>query len=108
MNTFPSPDAPFEPAPAAADGPGPDPASADAAGRRPVRTSTIVWGLLLIAAGLLILVWLLTDIAFDPVVVLLGLTLGAGAALLIGGAVSSLGGRNRGRNPELDRSRKHG
>lgn len=108
MNTFPSSDAPFEPAPAAADGSGPDPASADAAGRRPVRTSTIVWGLLLIAAGLLILVWLLTDIAFDPVVVLLGLTLGAGAALLIGGAVSALGGRNRGRDRESDRSRKHG
>ena len=63
--------------------------------RRPARTSTIVWGLLLTTAGVLILVWLLTDIAFDPLVVLLGLTLGAGAALLAGGAVSALGGRNR-------------
>ncbi|GAA3294528.1 hypothetical protein ACFFON_12295 [Arthrobacter citreus] len=61
--------------------------------RRPARTSTIVWGLLLTAAGVLILVWLLTDIVFDPLVVLLGLTLGAGAALLIGGAVSALGAR---------------
>lgn len=63
-------------------------------GRRHVRTGTIVWGLLLIAAGVLILAWLLTDITLDPVVVLLGLTLGAGAALLIGGAVSALGSRN--------------
>ena len=62
--------------------------------RQPARTSTIVWGLLLIAAGALVLAWLLTDIVFDPLVVLLGLTLGAGAALLIGGTVSALGGRN--------------
>lgn len=66
--------------------------------RRPARTSTIVWGLLLTAAGALILIWLLTDIVFDPLVVLLGLTLGAGAALLIGGAVSALGARNGKRN----------
>ncbi|WAP52536.1 hypothetical protein OL239_04625 [Arthrobacter sp. ATA002] len=69
---------------------------ADAAGgRRPARTGTIVWGLLLVAAGVLLLAWLLTDIAFDPLVVLLGLTLGAGAALLVGGAVAALGGRDR-------------
>ncbi|MDK1359778.1 hypothetical protein QNO00_05790 [Arthrobacter sp. zg-Y1219] len=57
-----------------------------------------MWGLLLTAAGLLVLAWLLTDIAFDPLVVLLGLTLGTGAALLVGGAVSAYGGRNSGRN----------
>ena len=62
--------------------------------RRPARTSTIVWGLLLAAAGVLILVWLLTDVEFDPLVVLLGLTLGTGAALLIGGAVAALGRRD--------------
>ena len=80
MNTSPSSDARFD--------------SVDD-GRRPARTSTIVWGLLLAAAGVLILVWQLTDIAFDPLVVLLGLTLGTGAALLIGGAVAALGGRDR-------------
>lgn len=81
MNTSPSSDARFD--------------SVDDDERRPARTSTIVWGLLLAAAGVLILVWQLTDIAFDPLVVLLGLTLGTGAALLIGGAVAALGGRDR-------------
>ncbi|WP_341393359.1 hypothetical protein [Arthrobacter sp. G119Y2] len=81
MNTSPSSDARFDPV--------------DDDERRPARTSTIVWGLLLAAAGVLILVWQLTDIAFDPLVVLLGLTLGTGAALLIGGAVAALGGRDR-------------
>lgn len=80
MNSSPSSDARFD---AAEDG------------RRPARTSTIVWGLLLAAAGVLILVWLLTDIEFDPLAVTLGLTLGTGAALLIGGAVAAMGGRNR-------------
>ena len=80
MNTSPSSDARFD--------------SVDDE-RRPARTSTIVWGLLLAAAGVLILVWQLTDITFDPLVVLLGLTLGTGAALLIGGAVAALGGRDR-------------
>lgn len=63
--------------------------------RRAARTGTIVWGLLIIAAAVLLLAWLLTDITLDPLVVLLGLMLGGGAALLIGGAVSVLGGRNR-------------
>ncbi|WP_342023898.1 hypothetical protein AAE021_01280 [Arthrobacter citreus] len=80
MNTSPTSDARF---PAADEG------------RRPARTSTIVWGLLLTAAGILLLAWLLTDIAFDPLVVLLGLTLGTGTALLVGGAISALGKRNR-------------
>ena len=79
MNTSPSSDDRFD---------------ADEDKRRPARTSTIVWGLLLTAAGVLILVWLLTDVAFDPLVVLLGLTLGTGTALLAGGAVSALGARN--------------
>ena len=61
--------------------------------RRPVRTGTIVWGLLIIAVAVLILVWLLTDITLDPLAVLLGLMLGGGGALLLGGAVSVLGGR---------------
>ncbi|MCC3267415.1 hypothetical protein [Arthrobacter gengyunqii] len=78
MNTSPASDAGFD---------------AAEEGRRPARTSTIVWGLLLTAAGVLILVWLLTDITFDPLAVLLGLTLGTGAALLVGGGVSALGAR---------------
>ncbi|MET4058639.1 MFS superfamily sulfate permease-like transporter [Arthrobacter sp. UYP6] len=71
----------------------PDAFPTAAGARRPARTATIVWGLLITATGILLLAWLLTDITLDPLVVLLGLTLGAGAALLIGGAVSALGGR---------------
>lgn len=61
--------------------------------RRPVRTGTIVWGLLVIAVAVLILAWLLTDITLDPLAVLLGLMLGGGGALLLGGTLSVLGGR---------------
>lgn len=64
-------------------------------GRRPPRTSTIVWGLLITAVGALLLAWQLTAIRLDPLAVLLGLTLGTGAALLIGGAIAAMGGRNR-------------
>ena len=85
MSSFPSPSPEF-----------PASKAAPAEPRR-ARTSTIVWGLLLVAAGVLILAWQLTDITFDPLVVVLGLTLGTGAALLIGGAVSALGGRDRNR-----------
>ena len=73
--------------------PSPENSPAHSPVRRPVRTGTIVWGLLIIAAAVLLLAWLLTDIAFDPLAVVLGLMLGGGGALLIGGAVSVLGGR---------------
>lgn len=75
----------------------PDPSSGSSAlhspVRRPVRTGTIVWGLLIIAVAVLLLAWLLTDITLDPLAVLLGLMLGGGGALLLGGAISVLGGR---------------
>ena len=73
--------------------------SADAS-RRPARTATIVWGLLITAAGVLLLAWQLTDITFDPLVVLLGLVLGAGAALLIGGSISALGRAGGSKDPK--------
>lgn len=63
--------------------------------RQPVRTATIVWGLLIMAAGILLLAWLLTDISLDPMAVLLGLLIGAGAALLIGGAVAAFGKQDK-------------
>lgn len=72
-----------------------DSSSDPVSGRRPPRTSTIVWGLLITALGALLLTWQLTAIRLDPLAVLLGLTLGAGAALLIGGAASALGSRSK-------------
>ncbi|MBP3035048.1 hypothetical protein J2M53_02105 [Arthrobacter sp. zg-ZUI100] len=69
--------------------------------RQPVRTATIVWGLLIMAAGILLLAWLLTDISLDPMAVLLGLLIGAGAALLIGGAVAAFGKQDKaGKRPQ--------
>lgn len=79
-----------------------DPAATDGlpseGSRRPARTATIVWGLLVMAVGALLLVWLLTDIRFDPLVVLLGLIIGTGTALLIGGVVSAAGGARQRRS----------
>lgn len=62
--------------------------------RRPLRVGTVVWGLVLAAVGGLVLVVQLTDIRLDAGMVLLGLLIGAGAALVIGGLLAVLG-RNR-------------
>ena len=59
--------------------------------RRPLRVGTIVWGLVLAAVGSLILTVQLTGIRLDTEMVLLGILLGAGAALVIGGLISVLG-----------------
>ncbi|WP_228529096.1 hypothetical protein [Arthrobacter gandavensis] len=63
-------------------------------GHRPLRVGTIVWGLVLAAAGALVLTVQLTGIRLDTGMVLLGLLIGAGAALVIGGLLAVLG-KNR-------------
>ncbi|WP_312180068.1 hypothetical protein [Arthrobacter sp.] len=63
---------------------------------RPLRVGTIVWGLVLAVVGGLILTVHLTGIRLDAGMVLLGILLGAGAALVIGGLIAVLG---RKRNP---------
>ncbi|WP_225217243.1 YrzE family protein [Arthrobacter pullicola] len=63
---------------------------------RPLRVGTIVWGLVLAALGGLILAVQLTGIRLDAGMVLLGVLIGAGAALVVGGLISVLG---RSRNP---------
>ena len=63
---------------------------------RPLRVGTIVWGLVLAAVGSLILTVQLTGIRLDAGMVLLGVLIGAGAALVVGGLISVLG---RSRNP---------
>lgn len=64
--------------------------------RRPLRVGTIVWGLVLAAAGALILAVQLTGVRLDAGVVLLGLLIGAGAALVIGGLLAVLGKNRQG------------
>ncbi|WP_229780214.1 hypothetical protein [Arthrobacter sp. BL-252-APC-1A] len=58
---------------------------------RPLRVGTIVWGLVLAAVGALILTVQLTGIRLDAGMVLLGLLIGAGTALVIGGLLAVMG-----------------
>ena len=58
---------------------------------RPLRVGTIVWGLVLAALAGLILAVQLTGIQLDAGMVLLGVLIGAGAALVAGGLISVLG-----------------
>ena len=52
---------------------------------------TIVWGLIVLALAALIIIARLGLVALDGTYVLIGLMLGAGAALVIGGLVSARG-----------------
>ncbi|MER2134123.1 MAG: hypothetical protein ABS910_05520 [Arthrobacter sp.] len=61
---------------------------------RPLRVGTIVWGLVLAVIGALILTVQLTGVRLDTGMVVLGLLIGAGAALVIGGLLAVLG-KNR-------------
>ena len=58
---------------------------------RPPRVGTIVWGLVLAVVGALILTVQLTGVRLDTGMVVLGLLIGAGAALVIGGLLAVLG-----------------
>ncbi|MET4093139.1 hypothetical protein [Arthrobacter sp. UYCu712] len=60
----------------------------------PARVGTIVWGLIVLALALLIIVSRLGLVALDGTYVLIGLMIGAGAALVIGGLLSA-GGRDK-------------
>lgn len=57
----------------------------------PARVGTIVWGLIVLALAALIIIARLGLVALDGTYVLIGLMLGAGAALVIGGLVSARG-----------------
>lgn len=60
-------------------------------GDRSVRAGTVVWGLIAIAVGVLVLLSQLVDINLDMGLVLMGLLVGTGVALVIGGLVSMTG-----------------
>ncbi len=55
------------------------------------RVGTIVWGLIVMALALLIIVSRLGLVALNGTYVLIGLMIGAGAALVIGGLLSARG-----------------
>ncbi|WP_284983289.1 hypothetical protein [Arthrobacter sp. efr-133-TYG-118] len=53
------------------------------------RVSTVVWGLIVVALAALIIISKLGLVALNGTYVLIGLMIGAGAALVIGGLVSA-------------------
>ncbi|WP_159617684.1 hypothetical protein [Arthrobacter zhaoguopingii] len=73
---------------------------------RRVRTGTVVWGAVILAVAALILVSLLTGIRFDLGIVLLGLLIGAGIALVVGG-ISSMTRRSSAAGDDPDDDNGH-
>ena len=57
----------------------------------PVRVGTIVWGLIVVALAALIIIAQLGIVALNGTYVVIGLMIGAGAALVIGGLLSARG-----------------
>ncbi|WP_240793711.1 MULTISPECIES: hypothetical protein [unclassified Arthrobacter] len=87
----------------------PDPsaqASTTAAGASPApasgaRVGTIVWGLIVLALAALIIIAQLGIVTLNGTYVLIGLMIGAGAALVLGGLLSA---RKRDNNPTTRKS----
>lgn len=52
------------------------------------RAGTIIWGTVAVVIGVLILLGELTGIILDPVLVVMVLLIGTGAALIVGGILS--------------------
>lgn len=69
-------------------------------GRLPARVGTVVWGLVVLALAALIIIAGLGIVALDGTYVLIGLMIGAGAALVVGGLLSA-----RGRDKEPTRGK---
>ncbi len=67
----------------------------------PTRVGTIVWGLVVLALASLIIVAQLGIVTLNGTYVLIGLMIGAGAALIIGGLVSA---RKRDNQPTTGKS----
>jgi len=55
----------------------------------PARVGTVVWGLIVVALAALIIVSQLGIVALNGTYVLIGLMIGAGAALIVGGLLSA-------------------
>ncbi len=64
------------------------------------RVSTVVWGLIIMALAALIIISKLGLVALNGNYVLIGLMIGAGAALVIGGLVSARSRKGSGSGPD--------
>jgi hypothetical protein len=58
-------------------------------GPSPARVGTVVWGLIVLALAVLIIIGQLGIVALNGTYVLIGLMIGAGAALVVGGLLSA-------------------
>ena len=76
-------------------------AGADPAGPSTARVGTVVWGLIVLALAALIIVAQLGIVALNGTYVLIGLMIGAGAALVVGGLLSA---RKRDNDPTTRKS----
>ncbi len=95
-NVNPSPD-PYSPESTTAAGQ----AGADAPQQPSARVGTIVWGLIVMALAALIIIAQLGVVTLNGTYVLIGLMIGAGAALVIGGLLSA---RKRDKEPTTGKS----
>ncbi|GAB5078496.1 hypothetical protein [Arthrobacter sp. AD-310] len=73
----------------------------DEPGPAPVRVGTVVWGLIVLALAALIIVAQLGWVTLNGTYVLIGLMIGAGAALVVGGLLSA---RKRDNDPTTRKS----
>ncbi|KIS26675.1 hypothetical protein TV39_15530 [Arthrobacter sp. SPG23] len=58
-------------------------------GQSPARVGTVVWGLIVLALAALIIIGQLGIVVLNGTYVLIGLMIGAGAALVVGGLLSA-------------------
>lgn len=79
----------------------PTTADQDLEGRAPARVGTVVWGLIVLALAVLIIVAQLGIVTLNGTYVLIGLMIGAGVALVVGGLLSA---RKRDNQPTTGKS----
>ncbi|MFP3460214.1 hypothetical protein R5O87_05115 [Arthrobacter globiformis] len=79
----------FDPSPETNPVPKPSTPGTDEPAEAPARVGTIVWGLVVLALAVLIVISQLGIVVLNGTYVLIGLMIGAGAALVIGGLLSA-------------------
>lgn len=81
--------------------PRPTPDRSDEPGTPSARVGTVVWGLIVVALAALIVIGQLGIVTLNGTYVLIGLMIGAGAALVVGGLLSA---RKRDNGPTTGKS----
>jgi hypothetical protein len=79
----------FDPSPEPNPAPKPSVPGTDEPAEAPARVGTIVWGLVVLALSVLIVISQLGIVVLNGTYVLIGLMIGAGAALVVGGLLSA-------------------